>query len=117
LESVILIELLIFFQNRVAEENNVSIKVVDSLKSKAYSLLTEIDTSMKGITNQELEMTVEQLQAVRDNLKDRPSYTNVLPPHKKTNVQGRPASTKRQGSQFETVDAMVKKKAKLLSKM
>jgi hypothetical protein len=88
----------------------------DALEKKITSLMTEIDSESSNVTNQEKEQTVKLLESIRDNLRNREMIKDVLPPPAKSN-KGRPASTKRLPSKFETMDADARKKTKTMTKM
>jgi hypothetical protein len=73
--------------------------------------MTEINLAPTSITNQERERTIHQLQAIKESLINRTEASGILPPMPKPTKKGRPASTKRRPSEFEVVDAAIKKKA------
>jgi hypothetical protein len=68
------------------------------------------------ITNQERVKTIDQLQAINESLINLIEIFGILPLTPKSTKKDRPASTKRHPSEFEVVDAAMKKKAKTLKK-
>jgi hypothetical protein len=97
--------------------DDINTTVTETLKNKFYSIISEIDSKANDVTNQELETAIGQLESINNSLVDRKQIANILPPLQKQKPKGRPSSTKRNASQFEVVDATIKKKAKLLTKM
>jgi hypothetical protein len=100
----------------VPREHDPSTNVKDALTNKIRSLMAEIDSKISSITNQEREETAQNLQELYDTLSGRASFNETLPPLPRQTNKGRPASTKRNASHFEVVDAEMKKKAKILKK-